>query len=97
MGNKGAAYTLRALVRWASLLAAVCIAAGATAATPLPLRERSLRTSALGGLVVPGRPLLVTSVELWSMTDPYKETSNLRRAGFVRGLIEGYGSPAATE
>lgn len=57
-------------LRWASFLGAVCIAAdaaaGASAAISLPLRERLSRTSELGGLVVPGRPQLVTSVDLWS-------------------------------
>jgi len=82
-------------VRWALFLAAGCIAAGvaagATAATPLPLRERVLRTRELGGLVVPGRRQFVTSIDLWSMSSPYTQTANLRRAGFVRGLREGYG------
>jgi hypothetical protein len=83
-------------VRWASFVAAVCIAAdfvaGATAATPLPLQERLLRTSELGGLVVPGRRHLVTSAEEWS---GYGDMTSLRRAGFVRGLRKGYGPKAA--
>jgi hypothetical protein len=90
-------------VRWASFLAAVCIAAGvaagATAATPLPLRERLMRTRELGGLVVPGRPRLVTNIAEWTTGDPTgewttRDPKSLALAGFVRGLREGYGPKA---
>src|SRR5262249_50266382 len=43
-----------------------------------------------GGLVVPGRSRLVTSTEEWS---GYGDWTSLRRAGFVRGLFQGYRSP----
>src|SRR5262249_29559209 len=69
-------------------------AAGATAATSLPLRSRVLRTSELGGLVVRGRSRLVTSIDVWAVSSPYNETSTLRRPGFVRGLRKGYGPKA---
>jgi hypothetical protein len=90
-------------VRWASFLAGACIAAGvaagATAATPLPLRERLMRTSELGGLVVPGRPRLVTDIVEWTTGGPTGEwepldPKSLYLAGFVRGLREGYGPKA---
>src|SRR5262249_48793449 len=73
-----------------SLCIAAGFATGATAATALPLRSRVLRTSELGGLVVPGRSRLVTSVDVWAVSSPYNETATLRRPGFVRGLRKGY-------
>jgi len=78
-------------VRWALFFAAVCVAAGvavgATAATPLSLRERLLRMGELGGLVLPSRPRLVTDFGEWAGAgDP----TSLWRAGFVLGIREGY-------
>ena len=49
-----------------------------------------MRASELGGLVVAGRPRLVTSVVGWTTGDPMR----LIQAGFVRGLREGYGAKA---
>lgn len=73
-------------MRWAPFLAAVCIAAGATAATPPSPQARVLRTSELGGLVVPTRPALVTTAAKgWQGSRP---TAGQRRAGFVRGPRE---------
>jgi len=82
-------------IRGVALIAAVCIpagfAAGVTAATPLTLQARALRTGELPGFtVLPMHPIVVSSAEEWRWGFwPFSRTGDeLRRAGFVRGLSE---------
>src|SRR5262249_61750483 len=60
-----------------------------TAATPLTLQARALRTGELPGFTVHSRPAVVTRAERWWQGS--RSTGELRRAGFVRGFREGLG------
>jgi hypothetical protein len=71
----------------AAVCVALCVAAGATAATPLTLQERALRSGELAGFTVKSRPPVVTSLDEWSERF-FASPPTLRQDGFARGLRE---------